>query len=74
MQYAWDLDAEEEEPTSIEMNDQPHYELVDDDLQHQGTMTLLKIYVCNWQTFSFTSIALSVSSYFLHLFHIMMSA
>ena len=45
MQYAWNLDAEREEPTSIELNDQPHYELVDD--EHQGTMTILKMYVCN---------------------------
>jgi len=47
MQYAWNLDAEGEEPTSIAMNDQPHYELVDDDLQNQGTMTILKMCVCN---------------------------
>ena len=46
MQYAWNFDAEEDVPTSIENNDQPHYELVDDDLQHQGTMTIIKIYVC----------------------------
>ena len=45
MQYTWTLDAEGEERTSIEMNDQPHYEIVDD--EHQGTMTFLKIYVFN---------------------------
>jgi len=45
MQYACTLDAEGEERTSIEMNDQPHYELVDDD--HQGTMTILKMSACN---------------------------
>jgi len=47
MQCAWKFDAEEEEPTSIENNDQPHYELVDDDLQNQGTMTIIKINACN---------------------------
>ena len=47
MQYAWNFDAEEEVPTSIENNDQPHYELVDDDLQHQGTMINMKMYACN---------------------------
>jgi len=40
MQCAWNFDAEEEEPTSIEKNDQSQYELVDDDLQHQGTFTM----------------------------------
>ena len=47
MQCAWKFDAEEEETTSVEKNDQPHYELVDDDLQHQGTMTIIKINACN---------------------------
>ena len=46
MQRAWYFDTEEEEPTSIEKNDQPHYELVDDDLQNQGTITIINIYVC----------------------------
>jgi len=40
MQYAWNFDVEGEDPTSIEKKDQPHYELVDDDLQHQGTLIL----------------------------------
>jgi len=73
MQYAWNLDAEGEEPTSIELNDQPHYEIVDD--EHQGTMTILKMYVCNWQTFSFTSNGLSFSPLLVvHVFHIMLFA
>jgi len=49
MQCAWNFEAKEEEPISIEKNDQPHYELVDDDLQHEGTftMTIMKMYACN---------------------------